>query len=64
MTIPFRAATARPSAIRHTDAWNAEPPAKTRAEHDRRARQIADWAERQTHPLTADDLCRAFGADL
>jgi len=64
MTTTLRAATARPSAIRHTDAWNAEPPAATREEHDRRAQEIADWAWRQTRPLTADDLLRALGADL
>ena len=64
MTTILRAATARPSAIRHTDAWNAEPPAATREEHDRRAREIAAWAERQTRPLPFTDVLRGLGADL
>lgn len=63
MSIPFRAPTG-PSSIRHTDAWKHEPPAANREEHDRRAQEIADWAERQTRPVPLDDLLRAMGAEL
>ena len=64
MTTTLRAATTRPSSIRYTDDWNAEPIYPRRADHDRRVWEIVRWAEQHPHPLTADDLLRALGADL